>query len=213
MSLLFFIFFIPYNLPLLFPGSTFYLARFKHRVSETLFLPRSPVLEPGKGDNDDPHEKPVFTAAQGAAARNLEQVIHAQRQFIDGSAHKAFLTQAVTNVDPAGALNTDSVYAAIGQALNGTLMIVDGGDWVPWFNVWQNQKTLLLWNLQNKLTQILLQQGQQVGLAGHVLPPIQVPFVHGSGQAEAYDQVKVAVEAAVMNLDTALATGPRMEAA
>lgn len=105
------------------------------------------------------------------------------------------------------------MYAAIGQALNGTLFIVDGGDWVPWFNTWQNQKGLLLWNLQNKLTQILLQQGQQVGLAGHVLPPIQVPFVHGSGQEEAYDQVKLKVEAAVANLDAALATGPRMEAA
>lgn len=171
------------------------------------------MLEPGKGDNDDPYEKPVFTAAQAAAARGLDQVIHAQRQFIDGSTHKAFLTQTVTNVDPAGALNTDGVYAAVGQVLTCTSMIVNGGNWVPWFNVWQNQKALLLWNLQNKLTQILLQQGQQVGLAGHVLPPIQVPFVHGSGQAEAYDQVKVAVEAAVANLDGALATGPRMEAA
>lgn len=190
-----------------------HLARFNHRVSETLFLLRSPVVEPGKGDNDDPLEKPVFTAAQAKAARELEEVIHEQGQVINGSEHNAFLTQSVTNVDPAGALNTDGVYPAIGQALNGTVFIVDGGDWVPWFDTWQNQKGLLLWNLQHKLMQILLQQGQQVGLAGHVVQPIQVPFVHDSGQAKAYEDVKAAVEAAVMNLDAALAMGPRMEAA
>lgn len=212
MSFLFFPFFFFDHLPVHVPEHPFYPARFKNRVSETLFLPRSPVLEPGKGDKDEPLEKPVFTAAQAKAARELEEVIHEQGQVINGSEHKAFLTQDVTNVDPAGKLNTDGVYAAIGQALNGTVFIVDGGDWVPWFNAWQNQKCLLLWNLQNKLTQILLQQVQQVGLAGHVLQPIQVPFVHGSGQVEAYEEVKVKVQAAVANLDAALATGPRMEA-